>query len=617
MNQDDIVTPVAFQHTNEAWCFPPWYVQGTEYRPALATYQPLVNGEETFRAVHQAIARATKTVDIICWGFQPSMFLMRENDLCAPSIGQLLMLKAEQGVQVRVLAWEAPLNTAGYAGEANLPGKGTLRLWSRALQHSTEEQYAFDKYWYATCAIPGDEAIRRLDKGLPLFVTRGFDRRERFEILHWLNYASLDPGLRGRTKAAMFAAPSHHQKTVLVDYEVPDRATGFVMGHNLLDEYWDTDEHLSQNRTPQSKPAPDQGARGKDPRQDISCQISGPILEHLHDSFAVAWRKETGEDLLVSRNAGHIGPQQQCIPEATRQVAQILVTQAQTEPPPPEQDQPYEGKREIERLYLQAVNNATRFIYIENQYFRWPVLAEKIKEVAAALTRGGSNPGVHGALHLFVITNATEDGIGPGTVNTQRMLESLGRADTMPNITKLHRLDQVKRTMPARPNPDFDDLEGQKELEEWENERTQRRNAIKGSMLVPQSHPGLKMHICSLVAPDSPAGMPWKPVYIHSKLMIVDDVFTTQGSTNINTRSMQVDSELNIAHDWASVTKALRRRLWDLHTKGRGAQDDEVLAFAAWGELIQKNRFLLKEKEAPSTPLVEFYYDQAQLTDDD
>ncbi len=141
--------------------------------------------------------------------------------------------------------------------------------------------------------------------------------------------------------------------------------------------------------------------------------------------------------------------------------------------------------------------------------------------------------------------------------------------------------------------------------------------AIEQSTLEPESRPGLKIHVCSLVAPDSPAGQQWMPVYIHSKLMIVNDVFTTHGSANINTRSMQVDSELNIAHEWMSVTRALRRRLWDLHTDGRGAQDDPKEAFDAWTGIIKKNKDLQADKKAgvPWAPLVKFHYGEKIVKD--
>jgi phosphatidylserine/phosphatidylglycerophosphate/cardiolipin synthase-like enzyme len=104
-------------------------------------------------------------------------------------------------------------------------------------------------------------------------------------------------------------------------------------------------------------------------------------------------------------------------------------------------------------------------------------------------------------------------------------------------------------------------------------------------------------------------------VYIHSKLMIVDDVFTTLGSANINTRSMQVDSELNIAHEWGSVTQGLRRRLWGLHTDGRGAQDDPEEAFVVWTEIINENKERESKASTPCTPLVEFYYGKRTLKD--
>jgi phosphatidylserine/phosphatidylglycerophosphate/cardiolipin synthase-like enzyme len=656
MTLPEIVAPIAFQDTETVTLSAPWFVQDTEYAPTLATYKPLINGEDTFGAVHEAIEKATYSVDIICWGFQPSMYFIRgaSHSLRTAEvptvggvkgvtwqhacIGELLMQKAKQGVKVRVLGWEAPFNAAGVAGEANLPGKGRLPIDDRKMQSATDDQYAYDRKWFAMCSIAGIPMPLWRDLERPAFASRGFSLFDRAEIVHQARYHSADPNLNASTLGVLGAAATHHQKTVLVDYEAPERAVGFVMGHNTLDEYWDTDSHSSRNRDPASKPAPNAGPRGDTPRQDISSQVAGPILEHLHHNFATAWLDATGEDLMTTRDAMALGKRLKSPPDQQRHFAQILRTQAQ------------EGRRDIETLYLQAVNNATGFIYIENQYFRWPPLAEMIKKAASAQAQGGRDPGKHGALHLFVITNVTDDGIGKGTVNTHRMLDSLGRADTMPKITRLQRIDAAKAKAAAQ-EPDLGELIADQattlatellslsttlltggESAISEKAREKRRDAesaaawrlavledqikaIEQEVIKPEEIPNLKVHICSLVAPDSPPGN-WMPVYIHSKLMIVDDVFTTHGSANINTRSMQVDSELNIAHEWASETQALRRRLWDLHTAGKGMQDDPKVAFEAWQNVIKENKKRKGEKGGgkPYASLVEFHYCPATLT---
>jgi phosphatidylserine/phosphatidylglycerophosphate/cardiolipin synthase-like enzyme len=624
MTQPEIVAPVSFQETDTVTLCAPWYVQESEYGPALATYKPLVNGLETFGVVHRAIAGATRSVDIICWGFQPSMYFIRTGEK-QPCIGELLMQKAKQGVKVRVLGWEAPFNAAGVAGEANLPGKGRLPIDDRKMQSATDDQYAYDRKWFAMCSIAGIPMPLWRDLERPAFASRGFSLFDRAEIIHQARYHGSDPNLSASTLGVLGAAATHHQKTVLVDYEAPEHAVGFVMGHNTLDEYWDTDRHSALKRDKASKPAPNAGPRGDTPRQDISSQVAGPILEHLHHNFATAWFDATGEDLMTTRDAMALGKRLKCPPDQQRHFAQILRTQAQ------------DGRRDIEKLYLQAVNNATGFIYIENQYFRWPPLAEMIKKAALAQAQGGRDPGKHGALHLFVITNVTDDGIGKGTVNTHRMLDSLGRADTMPEITRLQRIEAAKAQAAAQepdlseliaeqamtfvshlltgPNSEMSEKALQKQRDAESAAAFQRAvlegqiKAIEQEVLKPEDIPNLKVHICSLVAPDSPPGK-WMPLYIHSKLMIVDDVFTTHGSANINTRSMQVDSELNIAHEWASETQALRRRLWDLHTAGKGMQDDPEAAYKAWQKIIDENSKRNGDKAGckPDAPLVQFHY---------
>ncbi|OQR31455.1 hypothetical protein BWR59_12960, partial [Pseudomonas sp. Bc-h] len=185
----------------------------------------------------------------------------------------------------------------------------------------------------------------------------------------------------------------------------------------------------------------------------------------------------------------------------TRVMAQVLRTQFQ------------EGKRDICRMYLQDINNATQLIYIENQYFR--------------------------------VTNASDEGMGDGTINTHRMLEALGRAEVMPQVARLERDERLQTALDQATTELFD---AQKSLDalnyyrafpdkvEWEklcNQRKLRVEAAKKKKaelqrqlpeeqrkpIEPETIPGLKVHICTLVSPDSPPD-DWLPVYIHSKLMI-------------------------------------------------------------------------------------------------
>ena len=638
MNQKTIVTPIALQHTHRATTTAPWFLEDTEYPPVVTDYRYLINGERAFEAVHRAIANAQKTIDIICWGFQPSMYFIRNR--LNPSIGKLLEFKAKDGVRVRVLGWAMthrtlPLNITGLGGEINLPGRGNNPT-HRGGQTATDEQHSYDEGWFKRYEAKGAQAAQRVLENVPVFVTRDFTTEERERIEADLKNHSLDRELSDSAILAMKWVTSHHQKSVLVDYELPERAVGFVMGHNMLDEYWDTDQHTALHRPTTKDPnapgacAPDAGPRGALPRQDISCQVSGPILYYLHDNFAQAWQKETGEDLKTARE-GFVQGKAVTLDSTTFRVpypkpadaqgqsTQLLAQLLRTQP------QPQKPRHDIQSAYLQAVNNATSFIYIENQYFRWPPLAELIKQVANTQTGKGRKAEEHGPLYLFVTTNVTDDGIGKGVLNTQRMLESLGRAEIIPKVTKARRVEAMERDLPPRPRPDGPyDPQGQRELEKWQRERAAKNKAIEDEELELKELPGLKVHICSLVAPDSPPGQKWMPVYIHSKLMIVNDVFTTHGSANINTRSMQTDSELNIAHEWHAVTRQMRRELWGIHTKCKveqgeeapdGASDDPNKAFIAWGEIIRVNKDRQPKQLPPFASLAEFHYDEAKMSD--
>lgn len=660
-----IVTPVT-RESMTITCTSPWALNGSEYHPQNAAFKLLINGEEAFGAVHRAIANAQKSVSIICWGFQPSMYFIRDGS--HPSIGQLLEERAENNVKVRVLCWELalanlPVNTTGKAGESNTPGRWRVGLKNRP-PSTNDTQYKIDVDWYNKydedqewCdellkwarSTFGDEKKASTRRAQNLhFRGRGFSTLDRLKLAvkHYDDDISLS------TRGVLSAVPTHHQKMVLVDYEDPELAVGFVMGHNMLDEYWDTSEHSSKPRTfyrtTHPEEHPNTVANGLLPRHDFSSMVTGPILGDLYNNFATAWDKADGDKMSGADFKSY----------PVRKLdgmefieGQILRTQSQ------------EGRQDIKSCYLQAVNNATQYIHIENQYFRWPPLADAIKAAAEKQTQNGRVPERDGYLYLFVITNSGDEGVGAGIDNTYRMMKALGRTDTLPQVARQDKLAEIEQArwkvtrleaeraqldeqagllnglpntsprMTARYEANARDLEAAKERlkaleanqdaikQEYDQqeaksaEGSKAKNAEdqwqdeidhKDSVIQPEPIPGLKSHICTLVAPDTEDGKAWMEVYIHAKLMLIDDTFMTLGSANINTRSMQVDSELNITHHRPEVTKNARQRLWAKHTGWASGGEicsakELAVSYDTWGILLERNRSMRVRHQSPQT----------------
>ncbi len=642
---------------------PPWFLAGAEYSRKAATFGLLINGEEAFRAVHEAIAAAKTSVCIICWGFQPSMHFIR-GEKRSPSIGELLEQKARDNVKVRVLSWTLdPLGRkVGVTGkvEPNTPGRRIL-AYKDQLAGTTDEQHEYSEHWFSVydAQAPRPTRIAQTFRGAYrwftddnsmknlTFVGRGFSAADRASIA---SDRYMDQGLSPQARGALSTLPSHHQKMVLIDHESADQAVGFVMGHNMLDWYWDTSEHRMKGR-PQD---PSKGANAPLPRQDFSSRLTGPILADLYDNFQSAWNKAglenlgsiAGDRLPETTNVRY---QQRPRGKDVALTAQILRTQPQGGK---------DGKRvkDIEKMYLQVVNNATQLIYIENQYFRWPVLAERIKQHARTLAQHGRKPEEHGSLYLFVITNTSEDGMGDGANNTQRMLESLGRGASMPSATRDARIERgelppsqvaqykQKQASLDAATAELERANAQKQALDSEarllsgipgtsvsiTKRYESANARIEAATIQQRHaqqelddwseqtisaaevstPGLKTLICRIVAPDTAAGQDWVETYIHAKLMIIDDTFMTLGSANINTRSMETDSEMNIIHDRPEVSKPARQKLWDLHTRnwptGRIADLPLKSAYDAWEKIMNENRQRRQKRMQPVAPLDAF-----------
>ena len=182
-----------------------------------------------------------------------------------------------------------------------------------------------------------------------------------------------DKGLGGTADKALRVGPTHHQKTVLIDYEHPERAVGFVMGHNMLEAYWDTERHAKRAT------APDLGAYYPVPREDVSSMVTGGVLYDLNENFVRSWEK-IPMGISSKKEAEEFVRQRREIkrsvfkPDKTKGTvlnAQILCTQ------------PEFGLEEIKGFYYRLSELSTSYLYIENQYFRWPPLAEKLAKWGA------------------------------------------------------------------------------------------------------------------------------------------------------------------------------------------------------------------------------------------
>ena len=625
---------------------PPWFVNGSEYTPKTAGFKTLVNGQEAFGEVHRAIEAAKKTVCIICWGFQPSMYFIRDGK--QPMIGQLLEQKARQGVMVRVLCWayelasNVDINMTG-VNESNTPGRWMVGLADRPAT-STDEQYAYDEKFFRIYdrkqSVIGELNRKYIisddfPKKTLLFTSRSLSSADSQQIseVHYV-----DRGISNKTRQYLRSFPSHHQKMVVVDHEDPEAAVGFVMGHNMLDAYWDTPDHSCKQL------AANLGRNGVAPRHDYSSRVTGPIVGDLFRNFSSAWQRETGQDLAVP-DFDTYTPY-----EGDRAICQILRTQIQ-----------FGERQDIMKCYLQAVSNATQYIHIENQYFRWPPLADKIKECAAKQVQWGRSPEKNGSLYLFVISNTSDEGMGDGTVNTYRMLDTLGRSDTIPEVAREQRLSDIDAEMArndkamqpllqrraaldeqagmlngaggqdltdryAPINARLDPLQTrQQQLQEAKDRLSPLswRERNFGSDRTPEAInqanvPGLKVQIATLVAPDTPDGQAWQEVYIHAKLMLIDDAFMTAGSANINTRSMQTDSELNIAHHRPEITGPLRAQQWAQYTAGRATAGMPLYdAFSQWDKLMTRNATLKSLLRKPAGQLAEFLRSSDKITNKD
>ncbi|MFM0026317.1 phospholipase D-like domain-containing protein [Paraburkholderia madseniana] len=569
----------------------------------------MICGEDGFRSIANDLKNSKSTVEIICWGFDPGMELVRGGGDTWPrgqTYGALLeeiTTRKENPVTVRLMVWYAETasakqnNVPGYSDNGHNPftNPAAWIVGTSSSPYDSKKRQEYCIQWWKDNLPKGNVS----GKNPRLQVA--FRSIETADAQHALADEEDKPVYVARNPAdetgLMENYPTHHQKPILIDYAYEEGryAVGYVMGLNSVTDYWDTTAHKiddpirealakgklkdeqAHEEATQGQPATKGYVHGR-PYQDYACRVVGPALKRLHHNFVSDWNifasdHKVNELTDIPAN----------IPKAPKNLAhgvQIVRTH------------PREKDKTIKELYYQASSFARNYIYIENQYFFYPAFARQLKKTRqtfceAWAAKSGKPVSQMPMLHLFiVIPHPEDDGMIPRTYDT---LTELGASDGMSA--------QRKYVDDGNISQNYADAKTITDTVQTPDGpiSTERKVLDRPSAQQLAATTGMKVSVARLrTSGPHGDGMAYREIYIHSKLMIIDDVFLTVGSANLNQRSMSSDSEINIGVTGLEYAGSLRQEVFSLHSggdiPGSGSPTDLPDVFKAWNKRMAQNR---------------------------
>jgi len=297
---------------------------------------------------------------------------------------------------------------------------------------------------------------------------------------------------------------SLHQKIAIVD-----GTHAFVGGIDMLIELsgdydrWDT--HFHHYSSPLRRNEEDSTPHNW---HDAHAIIEGTAVADVEGNFRQRWndvlmRHELDYQLLVPE---HPLP----LPVASTSLVQV----ARTIPAQTYSFAPEDGIQGIAQLYANGLRNAQNFVYLENQYF-WT--------------------------HAFYGIDMPF--LGTDSPDMQLNIRELSAA--------LQRGATVAIVLPDHPNVGraFTDT-GLARLREEAPEA-----AAQGRIQA----------FCLAASLEVEGVEDYRPIYVHAKVAIIDDLWSTLGSGNLNNRGMRDDTEMNVATLDAELARGLRILLWAEH----------------------------------------------------
>ena len=297
---------------------------------------------------------------------------------------------------------------------------------------------------------------------------------------------------------------SLHQKIAVVD-----STHAFVGGIDMLIELsgdyycWDTHSHhySSPLRGNEEESTPHNW-------HDAHALIEGPAVGDVERNFRQRWND------VVQR---HRWDNQLLVPEhpiPSPLESKSLVQVARTIPIYTYSFASEDGIQGIAQLYANALSNAQHFVYLENQYF-WT--------------------------HAFF--GIDRPGVGIDSPDMERNIRELAAA--------LQRGATVAMVLPDHPNVGRAFTDGGLARLRAEAPDAAAQGRIQA--------------FCLAASAEIDGAELYRPIYVHAKVTIIDDLWSTVGSANLNNRGMRDDTEMNVATLDAELARGLRILLWAEH----------------------------------------------------
>ena len=339
-----------------------WFA-GSGLAPTPNTADVLINGKEAWESVHNDLKNAQEDVFWATWWWASDFELVRPSghyqmsESARERYTSMYLLEDMPTVQKRLLInrfwgnnsdWLVYLNTdAALRDHAE-----TLDDFEVMIQGNETSTPAFGTY---------DERVEPFSYLERLMANDDFAGRV------WI------PEEGGReARDIEVDSASWHQKAIVIDGEI-----AFVGGMNTKSTDWDDDDHevfderrMEFDSTREEREAvldreaePDLG-----PRRDYMIRVEGPVARDVEEILAERWQYGIDTEDLYANNASEVVLDE---PVYVQRGAMAQVTVTHPEP---------FAEQQIWETHAKAFSQATEYIFIEDQYFRAPLLNEVIAD---------------------------------------------------------------------------------------------------------------------------------------------------------------------------------------------------------------------------------------------